>query len=138
MGQRNTPQRQAILNQLRDRADHPTAQMLYAQLKHAWPRLSLGTVYRNLAQLCQNGQAFRISCEDGADHYDGDTMEHYHMICQRCDGVCDVPNPMVSVRGVEGFEGEILGMEIRFTGICPACKRRERAVNAADTPQGSE
>jgi len=138
MGQRNTPQRQAILNQLRGRTDHPTAQMLYTELKHAWPRMSLGTVYRNLAQLCKNGQALKVPGGGGADHYDGMTMEHYHMICMRCEGVCDVPNPITGLRSVQGFKGEIHNIEIHFTGICPACKDRERADKMTETPPGSE
>ena len=138
MEQRKTPQRQAILNQLRGRTDHPTAQTLYMELKHAWPRLSLGTVYRNLTQLCKNGQVLRIACEGGADHFDFNTAQHYHLLCQRCGGVCDVPNPITGLRSVKGFKGEIHSIEVHFTGICPACKNRERAAKMTETPPGSE
>jgi len=138
MVQRNTRQRQAILNQLRGRTDHPTAQTLYAELKHAWPSLSLGTVYSNLAYLCKNGQALKVPCGSGADRYDGTTARHYHMICLHCGGVCDVTNLVVSLRGAEGFAGEIQGFDIQFKGICPACKKKGRAAETTETPQGSE
>jgi len=133
MEQRNTPQRQAILKQLQGRTDHPTAETLYAELKPAWPHLSLGTVYRNLAQLCRNGQARKVLGDIGADRYDPNTMEHHHMTCLHCGGMCDVPSPIAGVRGAENFRGEIQSMEIRFTGICPACKMKERAAKTTDT-----
>ena len=138
MVQRNTPQRQAILNQLRGRTDHPTAQTIYAELKYAWPRLSLGTVYRNLTQLCKNGEALKVPYVGGADRFDGTTKLHHHMLCLRCDGVCDIPNLAVGLRGAEGFGGEIQGFEIQFSGICPACKEKEHANETTDTLLGSE
>lgn len=135
MDQRNTRQREAILQQLQGRTDHPTAETLYAELKPQYPHMSLGTVYRNLAVLSENGQILHIQFENGADHYDGDTMRHYHMVCERCGGVCDVPNPITGLKQVKKFKGEIRSIRLHFTGICPACKQREAST---DHPQGSE
>ena len=45
-------QRELILNSLRNRKDHPTAEKLYLDLKNEMPELGIATVYRNLSDLC--------------------------------------------------------------------------------------
>ena len=51
MAQRFSHQRERIYQTVLERRDHPTAEMVYQQLKPEMPRLSLGTVYRNLQQM---------------------------------------------------------------------------------------
>lgn len=38
------------------RKDHPTADMVYMNIKEEFPKISLGTVYRNLALLSERGK----------------------------------------------------------------------------------
>ena len=57
---RYSRQRENILRQMRQRYDHPTAYMVFEDLKPAMPKLSLGTVYRNLNQLTDAGELKRI------------------------------------------------------------------------------
>lgn len=45
---RMTRQRAVILEELRKTATHPTADELYSIVRRRLPRISLGTVYRNL------------------------------------------------------------------------------------------
>ena len=116
---RNSSQRDAILEELIGRKDHPTAETIYRDLKSAWPKLSLGTVYRNLAQLCEAGMAQRVQT-GGAVHFDGDTSRHYHFICEECDAVLDIPNPISGLRELQ-FKGKITRCEIYLVGICPDC-----------------
>ena len=40
-------QRELILNSLRNRTDHPTADVLYKDLKNDMPAIGIATVYRN-------------------------------------------------------------------------------------------
>lgn len=72
-------QREAILSELCGRTDHPTAEELYLSLKEELPNLSLGTVYRNLSLLSEEGIILKLSC-GGADHFDGNTAQHYHFL----------------------------------------------------------
>ena len=72
MMQRYSRQREAVLENLRARYDHPTADMIYTDLKKSFPNLSLGTVYRNLAVLCEAGTILKIGTSgDGKERYDG-------------------------------------------------------------------
>ncbi len=87
--QRYSQQRQAILDNVRSRCDHPSADMIYEDLRKVYPNISLGTVYRNLTRLAENGDILRISdCE--RDRFDKTLAPHVHFICDRCDKVEDI------------------------------------------------
>ena len=63
-------QRESIKACLMNRHDHPTADALYASIREEYPNISLGTVYRNLNLLVETGEIQRLTCGDGADHFD--------------------------------------------------------------------
>lgn len=73
-------QRQAIMDYLMSTTEHPTADTIYANVKEQYPNISLGTVYRNLNLLADEGQILRLSCGDGSDHFDGTIEPHYHFL----------------------------------------------------------
>ena len=87
--QRHSKQRDAILENLCSRYDHPTAEDLYFSLKPDIPALSLATVYRNLSQLETDGKIIRIG-SGGTARYDGNISPHYHLSCLKCSGVVDI------------------------------------------------
>lgn len=60
------------------RKDHPTAEVVYEHVSKDFPNISLGTVYRNLSFLVDNGMAIKVPCEDGSVHFDGNVEPHYH------------------------------------------------------------
>ena len=61
-------QREAILNELQNRCDHPTATQVYEGVKKVIPNISLGTVYRNLASLVESGEILSVAVGDGKEH----------------------------------------------------------------------
>ena len=75
-------QRELIINSLKNRTDHPTADMLYIDLKKEMPNLGIATVYRNLVELCEEGVIIKIKSKNGPDRYDGNTMPHVHFECE--------------------------------------------------------
>lgn len=117
-------QREAIKEFLMERKDHPTADMVYLGLLDKFPNLSLGTVYRNLTLLSDTGEVNRLRLGDGVDHFDGNTMPHYHFICEKCGRVMDI-----TVDGLNSlidsadsyFYGKIKGHVTYFYGECPDC-----------------
>ena len=66
-------QRESIKEFLRNRTDHPTADVVYENMKLIYPNISLGTVYRNLSLLADLGEIKKLSSFAGADHFDGRT-----------------------------------------------------------------
>ena len=76
-------QRESIKEFLRTRTDHPTADVVYENMKLIYPNISLGTVYRNLSLLADLGEIKKLSSFAGADHFDGRTERHCHFMCIR-------------------------------------------------------
>lgn len=87
---KHSKQRDAIRNFLISRKDHPTAEVVYANVSKEFPNISLGTVYRNLSFLVDNGQAVKVPCDDGSVHFDGNVMPHYHFQCTECGAIIDL------------------------------------------------
>jgi Fe2+ or Zn2+ uptake regulation protein len=73
-----------INNILKGRKDHPTADMIYQTAREMEPTISLGTVYRNLKLLADEGIIITLETEEKRVHYDGDTSRHSHFICSKC------------------------------------------------------
>ena len=85
MPQRFSQQRERIYQTVLESRAHPTAEMVYQQLKPEMPRLSLGTVYRNLQQMAREG---RLTELDGpVTRFDAVTRPHTHFRCRAC-GLC--------------------------------------------------
>ena len=77
-------QRELIRNNLAHRTDHPTADMVYQSIREELPNISLGTVYRNLRFLVDQGDALSLKLGDGKEHFDGNVNPHFHFICTQC------------------------------------------------------
>ena len=119
-------QREAIREMLCNRYDHPTAEQLYTDLKADYPKLSLGTVYRNLALLVNIGDAIKISTGAESERYDGNVHNHYHMVCTKCGSVTDVNlsvNETLESMAEEVTKADIKTHSFIFYGICKNCKK---------------
>ena len=124
---KNSKKREALLTALRSVTSHPTAEALYQALKPDWPELSLGTVYRNLSVLAEEGLITSVATVEGQLRYDARTEPHAHFICRRCRSVIDLELPDV-VTPLYGAVGESLGCEaethaLNIRGLCAACRR---------------
>ena len=117
-------QRECILKNLQSRRDHPTADMVYESVQVEEPNISLGTVYRNLSFLTENGQILKISTGIGPDHFDGFTEAHNHFVCSKCGRVLDldyVADEKIIAYASKNFNGEIKGYDLQFYGTCEDC-----------------
>lgn len=117
-------QREAVMLYLRSTKSHPTAEQVYTQIRKAFPKISLGTVYRNLNLLADCGEILRLNCGDGVEHFDACTEPHNHFICRTCGAVLDLPAGVVNITSpdvAEDFRGKIEGYEVYFYGNCEEC-----------------
>ena len=124
MARRNTRQRQVVLEELRKLTSHPTAGELHAIARSRLPKISLGTVYRNLELLADLGLIRKLETTGSEARFDGCTDSHYHVRCVRCGRLDDVHNVSADpLKGdVESLGGyKLLGYRLEFIGICPAC-----------------
>lgn len=125
-------QREAIKNYLQGCSNHPTADTVYVNLRKEFPNISLGTVYRNLSLLADLGEINRISTEDGADHFDGDTHPHNHFICRCCHQIFDLEmdnTDIVMDIASRNFSGLIESYLLNFYGICQECMEEKASGN---------
>lgn len=125
---RQSKKRDAMLALLQSSQDHPSADGIFQQLRQEYPDLSLGTVYRNLGQLCAQGTVRRVGTVNGQERYDGRTCPHSHFICNCCGRVVDLPRLSPEEDCVErlsvqyGFTVE--GCEFIVRGLCADCTGR--------------
>lgn len=124
---RKTRQRELILEVLRSTTAHPTADWVYAQVKEKIPSLSLGTVYRNLKILKDQGEIIELPFGATFDRFDGNALPHHHFICRVCGKVYDL-----DVAGSEDIAEKIRGntehkvndISITLTGSCENCLKK--------------
>ena len=121
---KHSRQRDSIREFLMTRKDHPTADIVYTNVRKQDPNISLGTVYRNLTLLADIGEINRLRVGDGVDHFDADTSPHYHFVCTECGSVTDLEmdsiESIIEVAGAN-FEGHIQGHVTHFYGTCSHC-----------------
>lgn len=125
-GSKFSRQREAIKEFLSHTAEHPTADTVYMNIRSVYPHISLGTVYRNLNLLAEQGEIMKLNCQDGCDRFDGNPKPHYHFLCMSCGRVLDLN--MESIDHINeiantGFEGRVEGHSVFFYGQCPECNK---------------
>ena len=130
---RMTPQRRIILEEIRRFNNHPAADEIYERVRKRLPRISLGTVYRNLDVLCDLGEIQRLELSGAVKHYDGIPKKHYHIRCVCCGRVDDAPIAPLNeleddLYGTTVFE--IIGHNLEFTGLCPQCSSQRNQQQA--------
>lgn len=122
--ERKTAQKSIILEVVKNSSDHPSADMIYERAREIIPNISLGTVYRNLNRLTEDGTIAALSADE--TRFDKTVMMHGHFVCKCCGEVYDVFRGIDSVeRGLEedGFLTE--SSSIVFRGLCPECNKNK-------------
>ena len=126
MQYRNTRQRKIVLEAVQEHHDHPSADQIYLEIRAKAPRISRGTVYRNLNLLADMGEAIKITTPDGGDRFDGNTHPHYHVVCTCCNRVFDLHIDEAHINTMnklaeEHFDGTIDSHATLFYGTCQDC-----------------
>lgn len=121
-----TRQKRTILEELRKVKSHPTADELFQIVRKKLPRVSLGTIYRNLEILTSEKKVRVLEDGNAPRRYDGDIGRHFHVRCVQCGAVSDLVNP-VELPIMDTFIDEsgyrVTGFHLEFQGICPDCLR---------------
>jgi len=132
-GVRITPQRLAIYKLLVESEAHPTASVIYEQIRTQFPSISLMTVYNTLETLVHLGLVNSLgSIGDDNVHYDGNTSSHINLACITCHKIVDINLPenksqenRVSV--ASGFQ--LIGARMMYYGFCPDCQKQTNITN---------
>ncbi len=127
---RQTRQLDATFRALRDATDHPTAEQVLTRVRSWLPKVSRGTVYRNLGKLVGDGRVQLVPV-DRAARYDARLDAHDHFVCRVCGAVLDVPLRAAGENPPLTLDGHIIeAIERTYHGCCRTC--------AASDPGSSE
>lgn len=125
--ERQTVQKQVILEELCSTSSHPTADEVYGMVRERIPNVSLGTVYRNLERMSESGKIQKIESGGGPRRYDGNATKHVHVRCQRCGRVADVGGdvglpPLSELLRDVDTDFMVDGIQLMLLGLCPQCR----------------
>ncbi len=129
MQYRRSQQRERILEMLKGTESHPTADWVYKKLKEEIPRLSLGTVYRNLNVLIEQGHIQKLPFGSTFDRFDAKTAPHYHLVCEKCGTVTDFEMPGysdINKKAERMSSFKISRHRIDFFGLCDKCQNKTK------------
>ena len=131
-GFRLTGPRRLILDVVQGTDLHPTAEWVYQRVRRRLPRVSLGTVYRNLRLLVDEGIVEELPGSPGRHagkaRFDGNASVHHHVTCSDCGRIHDLTDPVdpsLDRRMAARTGFSISHHRIEFYGRCPACQGRQ-------------
>jgi Fe2+ or Zn2+ uptake regulation protein len=127
MNRRETRQREAVLNALRNIGAHLTAIQIFEAVRKEIPDISKGTVYRNLQVLEEDGDITKLHLNGTLSRYEIKQKNHYHFRCEKCGRVSDIDMPVDKDldREAEKRSGlKISFHQLEFRGICKDCQKQ--------------
>ena len=131
MNGKYSKQKETLLRVLCSTDCHPDADWIYEQVRKELPNISLGTVYRNLAKMSQDGTILKLNMNDGRDHFDGNTARHHHMICRECGAIIDIFTDRDEEQSFISYinsyaqnhtSAMVETHYVTFTGVCEKCR----------------
>lgn len=123
---RHSKQREHIYQLVASSKSHPSAEDVYSAAKEHIPAISLGTVYRNLRLLVEEGKLREVLIDGSTiTRFDGMTADHEHFICTGCGTILDIL-PSITPADYERAAGNIQGgtimsHKLSYYGLCSSC-----------------
>ena len=124
---RFSAQRQAVFEAVCSTKSHPTADWVYGEVRRIIPKVSLGTVYRNLSDLKSEGKIIGFTDSAGVEHFDAATLPHLHFQCTECGAVVDIPGVFSISQEcdiTDELGAEVSGALFLYFGKCSKCKNK--------------
>jgi Fur family transcriptional regulator, ferric uptake regulator len=139
---RQTDARRIILEEIMNLDSHPTADEVYEIVRKRLPKVSLGTIYRNLDILSGKGLIQKLEVGGSQRRFDGNTGNHYHLRCTECGQVIDLTTkPLKEIEKTisQLADWDILGHRLELIGICLSCKsfKLQKNVSKPDLERSS-
>ena len=126
MLRRKTRQRIVILEALEGVRTHPSADCIYNEVRKKLPRISKGTVYRNLKVLKEEGAILELNVDGVVGRYEIRQDNHYHFICEKCGSIFDLNEPTetnLNMKYARKTSFKITHHQLQFRGLCKDCQR---------------
>jgi Fur family ferric uptake transcriptional regulator len=122
-GLRMTPQRQLVLDAVRD-LEHSTPEQICARVQESAP-VNITTIYRTLDLLEKLGLVRHAHLGHGAPTYSEQEHQHVHLVCHACGEVSEVPTDLLDglaeqLRTACGFDLD--ATHVALSGTCRDCR----------------
>jgi Fur family peroxide stress response transcriptional regulator len=122
-GMKITPQRMAVLEAIYQLRNHPTADNVIEFIRKTHPNVAVGTVYKVLETLVENGLVKRVTTDRDFMRYDGILDNHHHLYCSTCDLIEDYHDAELDEllknyfesKNIPGFKIEEFVLQIKGT-----------------------
>lgn len=122
-GMKITPQRMAVLEAIYQLKNHPTADNIIEFIRKTHPNVAVGTVYKVLETLVENGLVKRVTTDRDFMRYDGILDNHHHLYCSTCDLIEDYHDAELDEllknyfesKNIPGFKIEEFVLQIKGT-----------------------
>jgi len=132
---KHSRKRDAIIQCIQDATSHPSAETIYSKLRADFPKLSLGTVYRNLTLLRDEGVITAVGFVNGEVRFDGVIEDHPHFVCDECSAVIDIelshPPRGFEVEIEKKYGFEVLHRKLVYFGKCERCIAEQESASVA-------
>jgi len=136
-GLKLTPQRLALIKILKNNKNHPSADMIYRELKKKYPMVSFSTVYNILNVLKKIGEIEQLAITENKVSYDPNTDPHHHFLCEKCNQIQDIYHdfriPAEKIR-----THRVKKHQIYFYGICSRCLKKKSRSQREISEKGYE
>jgi Fur family peroxide stress response transcriptional regulator len=124
-GLKVTPQRMAVYKTLVEFNKHPSAEIVFRQVRKAFPSISLDTVNRALLMIRDIGAAFVIEGSGSPKRFDANLQNHHHFKCVKCRRIIDVfHKPFDKIQVPESFKKKftVSRKAVYLEGTCNHCQ----------------
>jgi len=131
VSRRSTHQRSLIYEAVASTESHPTAEWVFERVRKSMPRISLGTVYRNLQLLVAEGR-LRTWTRGRTVRFDAELASHDHFACERCGLLVNLDRTSESFaaeRRLAARGHEVRDRILEFIGLCRDCRRGRKRKN---------
>ena len=121
---RRTRQRRLVYEAVASTDVHPTAEWVYERVRREIPRVSLGTVYRNLRLLMADGK-LKAWTRGRTTRFDADMAVHDHFVCDACGLLLDVeqtPEALAAEKKLRARGHTIETRVLEYHGFCRDCR----------------
>lgn len=134
-GYKMTTQRRVVYDILMEKKDaHLSPEEVYELIKHKHPKIGLATIYRTLQLFEEIGLVYKLNFDEGCNRYEilspnnNEIHQHHHLICKKCGKIIEVKEDLMnSLEEIieKQYNFEILNHNVKFTGICSDCRKKE-------------